>query len=102
MPYIAGLARTCDKAVFLKVHDSLQRKVGRTEHGGVVNDHITEGTIADCAQALMEFLNSKCKIEHAGHHHAAWLDSIQRLVRHVLFFFFEQVCSSLCASFRSS
>lgn len=101
LPNIAALARDCDKAVFVKVHDSLKLKANRTGHDESVNDPIiaiTDGTIADCAQALMHFLQSKCRIEHTSDNHAAWLGSIWQLVYDVLFLFHEQVCASLCTS----
>ncbi|KWU46060.1 hypothetical protein RHOSPDRAFT_32540 [Rhodotorula sp. JG-1b] len=67
LPNIAALALDCDRAVFVKVHDSLRLKARRREDTEAIYNHIINGG-----------------------DHTAWLHSIQDLARQVLFFFFEQ------------
>lgn len=74
----------CGENFHSLVENFEQRRLREGQHPP--QEPILQGSFAQCADVLMQFLHNECKLDHAGNFHNERLGSIQELTREVLEF----------------
>lgn len=104
---VGATAYTHDGAIVEKIWTRLDEHAHADADAGIPGrDAPVEGTPSECAQFLMGFLNSACKIDAGPNEqdgsHARWLASIEHLAVEVLQFMTQQASKSISRADRRS